>query len=55
MALDHISNLSCVHSWWRPQMLKSSLLNVLLVAAPLGLASEALGWPPTATFLLVRP
>jgi hypothetical protein len=46
------SPASDLHGSW--DMLKSSWLNVLILAAPLGLASEALGWPPTATFTLVR-
>ena len=35
-------------------MLKSSWLNVLIVAAPLGLVAEHLGWGASAVFLLVR-
>lgn len=35
-------------------MVKSSWLNVLLVAAPLGLVAEHMGWGASAIFLLVR-
>ncbi|GBF90059.1 calcium proton exchanger protein [Raphidocelis subcapitata] len=36
-------------SW---MMLRSSWLNVLIIAAPLGLAAELLGWGPSTTFVL---
>jgi len=35
------------------QVLKGSWLNIMIIAAPLGLAAEALGWTPTTTFVLV--
>jgi hypothetical protein len=35
-------------------MLKSSWLNVLLVAAPLGIVAHAMQWQATTVFLLVR-
>ena len=36
------------------EMLISSWLNVLLLLLPLGFASGLLGWPASATFILVR-
>lgn len=49
-------------AWWNPkrdmesswELLKSSWLNVLLLAAPLGIAAHALQWSATNVFLLVR-
>lgn len=51
-----------VSAWWNPQndlansweMVRSSWLNVLLLACPFGIASHMLGWPATTVFLLVR-
>jgi hypothetical protein len=53
---------AAVSAWWNPkhdlessfEMLKSSWLNVLLVAAPLGIVAHALQWQATTVFLLVR-
>jgi hypothetical protein len=50
-----------VSAWWNPEndlansweMVKSSWLNVLLLACPFGIASHMLGWPATTVFLLV--
>lgn len=35
-------------------LVTSSYINVLLLTAPLGIMSARLGWPPVATFFLVR-
>jgi hypothetical protein len=53
---------AAVSAWWNPkhdlessfEMLKSSWLNVLLVAAPLGIVAHAMQWQATTVFLLVR-
>ena len=39
-----------VHTTW--QVLKSNYVNVLLVFVPLGIISGAMGWSPTAVFLM---
>jgi hypothetical protein len=50
-----------VSAWWDPkkdiessfELVKSSWLNVLLLAAPLGIASHMLNWDATTVFMLV--
>jgi hypothetical protein len=50
-----------VSAWWNPKqdlessydLIKSSWLNVLLLACPLGIAAHALNWSATTVFLLV--
>jgi hypothetical protein len=50
-----------VSAWWDPkkdiessfELVKSSWLNVLLLAAPLGIASHLLHWDATTVFMLV--
>lgn len=51
-----------VSAWWNPKrdlessfdLIKSSWLNLLLLACPLAIASEALHWSATTIFMLVR-
>lgn len=54
--LDLLSGLSALgsdlHGCWL--LLTSSWLNLLLLAAPLGLASHLAGWGASPTFALVR-
>lgn len=50
-----------VSAWWNPkhdlesswELIKSSWLNVLLLACPFGIASHLLGWNATTIFMLV--
>jgi hypothetical protein len=55
--LDLLSGLSAVASDLRGcwLLLTSSWLNLLLLAAPLGLAAHLAGWGASHTFALVRP
>jgi hypothetical protein len=51
--LDLLSALgSDLHGCWL--LLTSSWLNLLLLAAPLGVASHLVGWGASPTFALVR-
>lgn len=51
-----------VSAWWNPKrdlessfdLIKSSWLNLLLLACPFAIAAEALHWSATTIFLLVR-